>query len=67
VGLGGGLSPGWEVINVGNYDSVNKADFLILDTNTSDLLIAIQDGVTITTTNPVVNLGSDWTFNRGKP
>ncbi|QPJ61781.1 MAG: hypothetical protein G3M70_07750 [Candidatus Nitronauta litoralis] len=65
----GGLSPGWELVNVGNYDGINKADFLIHDTNTGDLMTAVQDGTTVTTYTPVLNLGvgSGWSYHGGKP
>ncbi len=65
----GGLLPQWELINVGNYDGVNKADFLIFDTATGDLMTAIQDGINITTYTPVINLGpvSGWSYHKGKP
>ena len=63
----GFLLPGWEIVNVGNYDSGTKADFLIFDSNTSDLLTAIQDGATITGYNPVLNFGPGWIFHSGKP
>ncbi len=63
----GFLPPGWEIINVGNYDGIAMADCLILDNNTGDLFTAIQDGTTITTFNPVLNLGAGWSYEKGKP
>ncbi len=65
----GGLLPQWELVNVGNYDSSNKADFLIYDTVTGDLMTAVQDGISITSYTPVLNLGpaSGWTYHSGKP
>lgn len=65
----GGLSPGWELVNVGNYNGSNKADFLIFDTNTGNLMTAVQDGAAITSYTPVLNLGvgSGWSYHSGKP
>ncbi len=65
----GGLIPNWELVNVGRYDGDNKDDFLIFDTSTGDLLIATQDGTTVTNYIPVLNLGpaSGWSYHGGKP
>ena len=62
----GGLSPDWEIVNVGNYDDTNKADLLVFDTTTENLITVIQDGATIIASNPVLNLGPEWTFSSGK-
>ncbi|QPJ62793.1 MAG: DUF1749 domain-containing protein [Candidatus Nitronauta litoralis] len=65
----GGLLSQWDLVNVGNYDVSNKADFLIFDTSTGDLMTAVQDGTTITAYTPVLNLGlgSGWSYHSGKP
>ena len=60
----GGLLPNWQLVNAGNYDGINKADFLFHDPTTGELITGIQDGATITTYNTVLNFGpaSGWTF-----
>ncbi len=65
----GGLLPDWELVNVGQYDSDNKADFLIYDTVTGDLMTAVQDGTIVTIYTVVLNLGpaSGWSYHSGKP
>ncbi len=65
----GVMLPGWELINVGNYDGDFKQDFLILNTANGDLMAAIQDGAVISSFIPVINLGvgTGWSFLSGKP
>lgn len=67
--LPGGLLPTWDIVNTGHYNNDNKADFLIYDTVTGDLMTAVQDGAVITTFTPVLNLGpgSGWSYHGGKP
>ncbi len=65
----GGLLPNWELVNVGSYNIDGKDDFLFYDTSTGDLIAGIQDGTTITSYTPVLNLGvgSGWSYHSGKP
>lgn len=65
----GGILPGWEIINAGYYNTDDKMDLLIYDTTSGNLMAALQDGATITSYIPLLNLGTGtgWNYHGGKP